>query len=214
MSNPNYDPDRDRAGLTVAENALKRWKDMPPVQVTIPRWDAYVLVGILQFATRHLDGAMRGIGENFARHVQEGIADEPEIYQVMEQGWNPALDVQQAPPLRMSGEHLASALQRQAEIIGRALHEAESRGESVPRSGDPDWEEWERHALRAAGETYIIRGGKKMPFDRGADPRDAECIPEMIDGALYGCGACPACRRYVDEIGEQQGREYPPGIVL
>lgn len=85
--------ERDAVELLLA--AYKRWEDLPPVVFGMARHDAYSLICGMQLLLRHPDigEPMREVFESFGRHLQEEISDAPELYAMLEAGWNPAADV-------------------------------------------------------------------------------------------------------------------------
>ena len=62
---------------------------------------------------------------------------------------------------------VVAELQRQGGIVAAAEEAAEARGEQPlpPLSGMPGFEGWKRRVLRAAGETYTIIRGQRVPLD-------------------------------------------------
>lgn len=87
--------DADRRGVETLTAAVKRWKDRPPIVVGLHRIDAYSIICGLQLLMRHPDigERMRETFEGFGRVLQEEVSDDPEIYALLESGWNPAADV-------------------------------------------------------------------------------------------------------------------------
>lgn len=69
-------------------------------------------------------------------------------------------------PAYASDDELIADIQRQLAITIAAEEAARARGERVPLSGMPGFESWKRSALRAAGETYTIIRGLRVPLDR------------------------------------------------
>lgn len=66
------------------------WKDERPIQVTIKPRDAWVLVGVLQFAWRNpgLAQEQKDLIEQFARQFQAALGGDPLIEKYLERGWN------------------------------------------------------------------------------------------------------------------------------
>ncbi len=95
MANPNYDPERDAAGVEFLRKTFKQWESAPPVQIRVPRREAFYLIGVIQYATRGLDRKTAAIAENIGRQLQEQLSEDPEVYTMLETGWNPTYDVKQ-----------------------------------------------------------------------------------------------------------------------
>lgn len=72
----------------------------------------------------------------------------------------------QAPTLRpyANGDELVADMGRHCRIVEAALVAAEARDDRPPLSGMPGCEEFNRRALAAAGETYTIDRGVKVPL--------------------------------------------------
>jgi hypothetical protein len=84
-------------GVSVIEDAYRRWADMPPVELKIHRQDAFTVLMALQAAIR-MPGMAPVMADNMTsvgRQIQEFIVDDPELYAIAETGWNPELDVEQ-----------------------------------------------------------------------------------------------------------------------
>lgn len=70
------------------------WKDERPIQVAIKPRDAWVLVGILQFAWRNpaLSREHKHLIESYARQLQAALGGDVLIEKYLERGWNPDYD--------------------------------------------------------------------------------------------------------------------------
>ncbi|MFD4021196.1 hypothetical protein [Streptomyces sindenensis] len=82
--------ERDAAGVRLLHEAFVRWRDMPPVRVTLTRRDAWTVFLALQSAVTHPGFA----GSSWApalvdvgRQLQDAAADDPEVYAAGERGW-------------------------------------------------------------------------------------------------------------------------------
>lgn len=67
-----------------------------PVTFEVPPFDAFSIVGLLQYAWRNpaLDDGQRSMLEQFGRAVQKAVADQcPTAGDLLEDGWNRALDL-------------------------------------------------------------------------------------------------------------------------
>lgn len=87
----------EERSLRIVTEAMHRWNTQPPVRVEIDKPTLYALIGGLQLLTRHPGLPPRMI-ERFvsvARQMQEHLADDPDIYNIIENGWNPDHDVTQ-----------------------------------------------------------------------------------------------------------------------
>ncbi|MEV0822542.1 hypothetical protein [Nonomuraea rubra] len=94
--NPTPPPsEAERAHVEMLLAAYQRWETMQPIIIGLYRRDAYSLVCGMQLLLRHPDIAepMREAFESFGRALQEQVADTPELYAMLESGWNPAADV-------------------------------------------------------------------------------------------------------------------------
>ena len=89
--------DREADAVQLLHEAYTRWADMPPVRLTVPRRDAWIVMMALQQVVSHpaiADSPMHEVLENVGRHIQEGVSDDPRLYAVAEAGWNRAFDVE------------------------------------------------------------------------------------------------------------------------
>lgn len=85
--------ERDAAGVQLMHAAYIRWRDMPPVVVTMDRGDAWTVLLALQATMTHPTFAGSGMGavvETVGRQLQERASDDAELYAVAEQGWHRA----------------------------------------------------------------------------------------------------------------------------
>ena len=91
---PAMNPEEE-AGVAVLKEAYERWADMPPVQMTIDRADAFALVLACQGMITHpaVSDTIRRQLEHLGRQIQEGIADTADVYTLLEAGWNRDLDI-------------------------------------------------------------------------------------------------------------------------
>ncbi|MFK0294799.1 hypothetical protein ACIQU6_30605 [Streptomyces sp. NPDC090442] len=88
--------ERDAAGVRLLADAYTRWADAPPVTLKMTRQDAWTVMMALQKVVAHPDlagGPLARCWENVGRHIQEAVADSPELYAVAECGWHRAYDV-------------------------------------------------------------------------------------------------------------------------
>ncbi|MEW1552192.1 hypothetical protein [Streptomyces tsukubensis] len=88
-------------GVDVLDAAHRRWRDTPPVSLKMHRQDLFLMLMALQATTRFPGGTTPSMAkrmEAVGRQIQEAIADDPELYSLMESGWNPAHDVEQETP--------------------------------------------------------------------------------------------------------------------
>jgi len=67
-----------------------------------------------------------------------------------------------------AGFDVVAELQRQQTILEKAREKARAQGKYTPSSGSLHYEDWAVRTLAAAGETYIIRRGRKVPIDSSA----------------------------------------------
>lgn len=82
--------ERDAAGVQLMHEALMRWRDAPPVTVTLERTGAWTVLLALQAAVAH-----PGFGGSswapalvtVGRQIQELACDDAEIYATAERGW-------------------------------------------------------------------------------------------------------------------------------
>lgn len=76
---------------------LKRlWTVKAPILVSLLPRDAWVVVGLIQFASRnpHIDADQRRMLEQFGRAIQGKLVElEPASAGYLEMGWNPEFDV-------------------------------------------------------------------------------------------------------------------------
>lgn len=54
--------------------------------------------------------------------------------------------------------------------------------------------EYDRDAEFRLDAEQEARDAREAQNQGADDEPDGECIPELIDGSLYGCGACEPCR--------------------
>lgn len=90
----------ERASVDALRVALGRWQTMPPINISLPRHDAYIVVGGLQLLTRHpdIEPLIKEVFERVGRALQTVVADDPDVYAMLELGWHPRFDVEQDPP--------------------------------------------------------------------------------------------------------------------
>ncbi|MGW3091726.1 hypothetical protein [Streptomyces sp. NPDC001108] len=81
---------RDAAGVQVLRDAYARWADLPPVQLSMKRQDAWLVLVLTQKAAGSpaFDGGqlaedIRDVGRQF----QAAVCDVPELHAVAEEGW-------------------------------------------------------------------------------------------------------------------------------
>ncbi|MDX2695940.1 hypothetical protein [Streptomyces ipomoeae] len=88
--------DEKPPGVNVLEAAYTRWKDMPPVSLTMHRQDLYLILMALQTTTRFpgTTDKMAKHMETIGRQIQEAIVDDAELYAMTDSGWNPDHDVE------------------------------------------------------------------------------------------------------------------------
>lgn len=92
--------ERDAAGVQLMHEALMRWRDAPPVTVTLERTGAWTVLLALQAAVAH-----PGFGGSswapalvtVGRQIQELACDDAEIYATAERG-GPAAPAPARPP--------------------------------------------------------------------------------------------------------------------
>ncbi|MFD9871740.1 hypothetical protein ACFXI8_26845 [Streptomyces niveus] len=88
--------ERDAAGTEVLHRAFVRWRDMPPIRVTLERRVAWTVLLALQSAVTHpafAAGSTWGPAlVDVGRQLQEATADDPEVYAVAERGWTTVHD--------------------------------------------------------------------------------------------------------------------------
>jgi hypothetical protein len=71
------------------------WKDERPFLVSLRPKDAWIAVGVIQFASRNpqLSPLHRQAIEEFGRSIQQGLTDrDPVLGPYLEMGWDPAYD--------------------------------------------------------------------------------------------------------------------------
>ncbi|MGW0786141.1 hypothetical protein [Streptomyces sp. NPDC002913] len=82
--------ERDAAGVRLMHDALVRWRDAPPVRVTLDRRDAWTVLLALQAAVTHPGLASSSWAPplvTVGRQIQEAACDDAEIYATAERGW-------------------------------------------------------------------------------------------------------------------------------
>ncbi|MFD9850551.1 hypothetical protein [Streptomyces parvus] len=81
---------RDAAGVQLMHEAFVRWRDMPPVRVTLDRHIAWTVMLALQTAVTHpgFTGSSWGPAlVDVGRQIQDATADDPEVHANAERGW-------------------------------------------------------------------------------------------------------------------------------
>ncbi|NUT27695.1 MAG: hypothetical protein HOV84_17525 [Streptomyces sp.] len=87
-------PDEE-ASVRLLKDAYARWDGKPPVQVTITHGDMFALILACQAMLTHpaVTTGIKGQLEHIGRQFQETLADTPEIYALLEAGWDRRFDV-------------------------------------------------------------------------------------------------------------------------
>lgn len=115
--------ERDAAGTELLHETFIRWRDMPPVRVTLERRDAWTVLLALQAAVTHpglRESSWAPALVDVGRQLQEATADDPEVYANAERGW----------ALHDSGAPADNPEVDAAEI--RLMTDAYTRWESMP----------------------------------------------------------------------------------
>lgn len=89
----HHQPDRTRA----VADTQKRWEDDPPITISLPRGDAWLLLTTAQLRHRdpgvdwHLSQHLERVG----RTIQQAVCDpsDPALHALAEAGWNPSVDL-------------------------------------------------------------------------------------------------------------------------
>ncbi|WP_158889066.1 hypothetical protein [Amycolatopsis anabasis] len=85
-------------------DAQRRWRSEPPITLTMPRGDAWLLLTAAQLRRRDFDIAYNLVEDlhRVGRVIQDAVCtpSDPDLYRLAEAGWNPASDTALA-----SGEH-------------------------------------------------------------------------------------------------------------
>lgn len=113
--------ERDAAGVQLMHDAFVRWRDAPPVRVTLERTGAWTVLLALQAAVTH-----PGFGgsswapalETVGRQIQELACDDAEIYATAERGW-PGGAGSDAAPLDPDAEPDPAQLKLMADAFTR-----------------------------------------------------------------------------------------------
>ncbi|MGH3942639.1 MAG: hypothetical protein ACRDTG_29250 [Pseudonocardiaceae bacterium] len=95
MTDPTEHPAaNEHAAIALLAEAFRRWEHDPPCVITLPKHQAWNVMGLFQLLHRHphLDRKMLDFVERFGRQIQTMICDTPQLYAFAEDGWNPALD--------------------------------------------------------------------------------------------------------------------------
>jgi len=74
---------------------IRLWRIRSPIVVSIKPRDAWVALGIIQFATRNpaLSVTQRQLIETFGRELQRAlVAIDPSLEKYLEMGWDPTFD--------------------------------------------------------------------------------------------------------------------------
>ena len=86
----------NRNASSQLKGPLRRlWQIKQPIVVAILPRDAWIALGIIQFASRNpaLSPAQRQLIEAFGRELQRGLSQlDPILDRYLEMGWNPAFD--------------------------------------------------------------------------------------------------------------------------
>lgn len=92
-------PANEDHGIALVSDAYRRWADKPPLLLRVDRTHAYMLLCGLQLLTRLpvVADPLKQVFVGIGREIQEKVADTPELYALMETGWNPAHDVPHNP---------------------------------------------------------------------------------------------------------------------
>nr|WP_011475446.1 hypothetical protein [Streptomyces sp. 44414]ABC67384.1 pRL2-21 [Streptomyces sp. 44414] len=93
------EPEEKEPGVSVLEDAYRRWQAMPPVSLTMQRKDLFLVLMAIQTANRFpgTSPQIARLMESVGRQIQDAVVDDPELYTLAETGWDPAHDVDQAP---------------------------------------------------------------------------------------------------------------------
>lgn len=85
----------EEASVRLLKDAYARWDDAPPVQLTIAHGDMFALILACQAMLTHpaVTARIKEQLEHIGRQFQETLADTPEVYTLLEAGWNRDLDV-------------------------------------------------------------------------------------------------------------------------
>jgi hypothetical protein len=86
---------RDELPADLKGPLLRLWRIEQPIVVSILPRDAWVALGIIQFATRNpmISPTQRQLIESFGRELQRGLAQiDPSVEKYLEMGWNPEFD--------------------------------------------------------------------------------------------------------------------------
>jgi hypothetical protein len=97
----SYTPPKNHPLWPQFVTEVKDVMQKPDIDITIPPFYAYTLIGMLQFVLRHphIPDASREAAESIARQLQSIFDNYPAIATVLEQGWNPEYD-EPIPPER------------------------------------------------------------------------------------------------------------------
>lgn len=79
----------------LAEPLMQLWRNERPITVQLRPRDAWVALGVIQFATRNpaLSADQRRMVEQFGRELQRVLAGiDPRLAPYLEMGWDPAHD--------------------------------------------------------------------------------------------------------------------------
>ncbi len=83
--------EREAAGMALLHETFARWRDMPPVRLTLHRRDAWTILLAMQAVSTHPGLAASSWGPAMVavgRRFQEAAADDPEVYAYAEQAWD------------------------------------------------------------------------------------------------------------------------------
>lgn len=85
----------EEASVRTLKAAYDRWADKPPVQVSIAHAELFTLVMACQAMLTHpaVTDTMKHQLEHLGRQFQEAVSDTPDIYTMLELGWNRQFDI-------------------------------------------------------------------------------------------------------------------------